>query len=218
MIYVDSREPMKEFKEAFLYYVDHSKEGDKFPEIEFKALKYGDYLIKGKYHECIIERKEYHDYINSIGDYLKERLEHMRLEYENTMLLIEGNYVYYDQHNIYLDKGREGVQKGMKYQTARNFEFSQSLNGTMITRTKDYRETVLALICYWRYLESLPKIKNSYSAKGKFEKWLALCPFVGKNLAEKAQSLYPSCFDAILDISEWGTEKAIKGIMENWKE
>jgi len=215
-IYVDTREPMKEFRDVLQYYLEHSKEKDKFPEIEYEALTYGDYQIIGKHHCMIVERKEYHDYCSSITDYLKERMEHIRLENEYSMLLVEGEPLRYNQHDIYVDVGKCEPQKSRSYQATTNFILSQQLNGSLYDHTKDYKETVLKLICYWRYLDSLPKTKISYHCDG-WQKWLSMAPFVGKNLALKARVNYNSCFDALLDIDEWAKEKTIEGINRVWQ-
>lgn len=215
MIIVDTREPIEEFKKIFMKLICNCTENELFPEIRFEALKYGDYQIITKNHSMIVERKEFHDYCNSIGSYLQERMEHMRLENDLTMLLIEGNPITFDQHNVYILKGRN-VEKGLKNQSIKNFAFSQQLNGSLISHTENFEDTILTLIYYWRYLRKLSLNKKSVKVNS-WEKWLSLAPFVGKNLAEKAKNQYNSCMDAILDINEWAKEKTIDGINGNWK-
>jgi ERCC4-type nuclease len=100
-IIIDTREPMEKFAKLHDDFAVHAKSSEEVPNCQFHALPYGDYLICTKNYRLLIERKEFHDYCRSIGKYLEERFNHMRIENDLTMLLVEGNPEMMDQNAVY---------------------------------------------------------------------------------------------------------------------
>ena len=76
----------------------------------------------------------------------------MRIENELTMLLVEGNPVSMDQNTVYRwDNHGQSLQKATEFETFKNFQLSQQLNGSMFVHTKDYQDTILTMISYYHY-------------------------------------------------------------------
>jgi hypothetical protein len=134
------------------------------------------------------------------------------------MLLVEGNPVDFDPNIIYRweDHGRY-VQKAADFKTFKNFQLDQQRNGSMFAHTSNYKDTVFTMISYYHYLNDLHAIEKKY-VYNPWEKWFLLAPFVGKRSIKKLTEKYDNCYDAIMKVDEWATEKIIEGIKGNWKE
>lgn len=215
-IIIDTREQTDKFVDIFQKWAAELP-SDKIPEIEIAKLEYGDYQLITKNYNMIIERKEYHDYLSSIGEYLKQRLEHMRQENQLTGFLLEGYPLKYDANVVYRNSSM-GLVPSIRYSAYKNFTLSQQLNSdTIILHTKDFDESVLCLISTWNYLNK-KKINNKTHCKvNDGATWLLMCPFVGKNKVEQLKKEYTSCYHALMSIDEWADGKTMKLIMENWQ-
>ena len=145
MIIVDTREPTDKIK-SILSEMDYKYE---WPEIRFEKLDHGDYLIDAKNNNLLISRKEIHDFC---GNYtlLKPQLEQMRMQYDKTALLVEGEYDVIDGY-IYLWRGNQKC-RSCSYLTYSSFVTSQQLRGTYYYYTLNLKETILRLLYIHKYL------------------------------------------------------------------
>jgi hypothetical protein len=216
-IIIDTREPIEKFNTAYFDFALHAKSSEEVPSCKLHALPYGDYLICTKNYRLLIERKEFHDYCRSLGDNLEERFNHMRIENDLTMLLVEGNPEMMDQNAVYRrDNHRQYLQRAASFKTYKNFQLRQQLNGSMFAQTIDYKDTVFTIFSYYHFFRDLPIADTKYIHK-PWERWFSLAPFVGKRLTRKLTLKYDSCYDALVNIEDWATEKIMKDIKTNWR-
>ena len=139
-IIADSREPLEKFADIILEFEKHAKSKEELPHIEIHALPYADYLICTKNNRLLIERKEVHDYCNSLKKNLEERFNNMRIENELTMLLIEGNPDLMNQNVVSRwNHQKQEYSKAADFKTFKNFPLQQQLNGSMFAQTRDYQ-------------------------------------------------------------------------------
>lgn len=216
-IIVDSREPLVKFTDIYMKFVEAVKSEKEIPEIKFCALQYGDYLICTQNNQLLIERKEFHDYCKSLGDNLEERFNHMRIENDLTMFLLEGSPVCTDRNAVYRwgNNGRY-VQRAASFSEYKNFPLVQQLKGSFFVETSDYKDTIHTIISYYHYLKELPAIENKCVYK-PWERWFLLIPFVGKRKIKKLIEKHDSCHDALNHMDDWATENIISGIKSKWK-
>ena len=211
-IIVDTREPMEKFESNWVFFYKNAKDNKNLPVFKYQALPYGDYLICTKNHRLLIERKEVHDYCRSLGERLDDRFNHMRIENERTMLLIEGDPDWTDQDFVYRwNYQRQVYIRAIDVKTFKNFPLSQQLNGSMFVQTRDYKDTVLTIINYYYYLNELLASEKKIIDK-PWERWFSLAPFVGKRSAKKLIQKYDNCYDALVNIEEWANKEVIDGI------
>lgn len=104
-------------------------------EIEFQALKVGDYLVK----DTVIERKTVSDFVSSmLNKRLFGQLEEMQ-QYENRLLIVEG----IDEQELYTDS-EDNI--GVHPNAIRGFLLSILLSYKVpIIFTKNYSDTALFL-------------------------------------------------------------------------
>lgn len=207
-IKIDSREPTDKITEILFEISNYAL----FPNFKIEALEYGDYELNNNNIKVLIERKEYHDYINSINDTLKKRLIKMRQEADYTILIIEGAPPMVD-HHIYYNNGCI-LSQGCKTNVYSNFIFSQQLEGTFILPTINLKHTMLTILSIYDYIGRLdkrvvPKAINPIEA-------LMMLPGVGRKRSTIIKNKYINMIEALKNCEEWLKEDVLKNFRREW--
>jgi ERCC4-type nuclease len=201
---IDTREPQSEILEVIA-----NLDMD-MPEFKFEKIDKGDYLLDNGGEKLLIERKQIGDFCATYRD-LKDRFDIMRTNFDETGLIIEGNYITQNKQ-ICLWRGNCLVPS-MSEQAFFNFKLSQQKRGSYYEHTNDLAETIRVLI-YWH--DYLPKAgKNPVRKSKNAIEWFAQLPGVGLLSAFNLRADYESPKWALENIEDWIPSKA-KGTLEKW--
>lgn len=182
--------------------MDISEYGFIYPNWKIKALEYGDIYLENNNYTMLIERKEYKDYINSIGDVLKNRLFKMKQNADIVMLLIE------DSPNVINEK--VGYYVGNKFfgvntKTYNNFMLSRGIDGVIIFPTINLKHTIISILNFYDYLGKIDKRRIAKPSSNM--EMLSLFPGVGRKKATILSKKYKNMADALNHWEEWISEK-----------
>lgn len=174
-----------------------------YPNWEIKALEYGDIYLENNSHTMLIERKEYKDYINSIGNDLKVRLMKMRQNADFAMLLLE------DAPNIVSDRISFPIGgNNFKYidtNVYNNFLLSRGMDGIIIFPTINLKHTIISVLNFYDYLGRLDKRKAAKPINPK--ELLEMFPGIGRKRANLLSKKYKNMAEALDNWREWINEK-----------
>ena len=202
---IDSREKkIKEIKDIV------AKLDVAVPEIEFKGLPLGDYLIQ-KGDECmLIERKSMADICGNYVE-LAPRMDKMRLAYENTALLTEGSYIVSEGY-IMLWRGNR-LTPSMNYRTYSSFIAGQQKRGSYYYHTMNLEESILRIIYIHDHLDEMGK-HPARKAKTPDE-IIGAIPGEGIGKAKKLRDKYANPIEAFKNCDSWLSGRARK-TLESW--
>jgi ERCC4-type nuclease len=209
MITIDTREPTEIVK---LELMEIMKFGCVFPDWEIATLEYGDYLLKNDNISMLIERKEYKDYINSIGDGLKKRLFHMHSIADYTVLLIEGLPPYFED-NIFYQSSNYMERSGVSVKAYGNFMVGTQLDSTFILQTINIRHTLMTIAYLYDYIGRIDKRSDIKPFDNT--DLISLLPGIGKKKANKIKAKYSSPLEALKHADEYLSEKDLTKL-QNW--
>lgn len=136
-IIIDSREPVGKIADILADWTHGT-----LPDIEFKKLELGDYLVRGDV-DILVERKDMADLVGSYQR-LKKRMDKMRAKYKYTILLVEGTYQIKNER-IWLWRGGT-LTDVWGYHTFAKLILQQQLKGSYYLHTCSLEETILNVI------------------------------------------------------------------------
>ena len=174
--------------------------------VERRALKYGDYLIQNGDFKLLIERKSIADFVSSYAKgHLQDKLFHMRLENDRTMLLLEGaTKIKGDMILTYRDHG-------ISRKTFLRFLIDQQEKGCWIWRTVDLEDTLYQVFLMAENIAHMvnpgPTIKC-----GSATELLLQLPLVGSKKLESLKKAYNSPIEALEKIQEWAPSSTKKAL------
>ena len=184
-----------------------------YPNWKIETLEYGDIYLENNGNTVLIERKQYMDYINSIGNDLKTRLFKMRQIADYTVLLIEDAPTNISDEVKYY-YGHENNVKSIKSNVYNNFMFSQGINGTIIFPTINLKHTIIAVLNIYNYLGKLDKRKGAKPSSTL--ELLEMFPGVGRKKAHLLSKKYKNMADAMDNWREWLNEKGQFEFYGSW--
>jgi len=208
LLTIDSREPINKIKDAMLEMASYAH----FPNFTIEALEYGDYLIDNNDIRILVERKEYKDYMNSIGNDLSKRFLKMKQESDYQVLILEGQPPKIEEY-VYYKCGINNNQ-GTRTIIYNNYMFSRALDGIIIMPTIDIKHTMLAILYIHDYTSKIDKKSMPKAISTK--EMLELFPGVGRKKANKLSKNYKNMAEAMDNWREWIGEKNLFKFLESW--
>ena len=211
LIIIDSREPVKKILPIFESYRRQSPVLAQDLDFVVKALPYGDYMLRKDGVEMIIERKALADFAASDKDYLKQRLSHMRHDYELTGLLLEGTYIL-KVGNICLWRGPV-LTPSMSFKTFTNFLTSQQEFHTTILNSYNMDGTVQVLLNTLEYLPRIGLVPPKKTEGGR--EFMLAIPSVGPEKLKELMTRFESPIVALQGYEEWAGKRELS-VLSKW--
>jgi ERCC4-type nuclease len=172
------------------------------PDIETTVAKLplGDYLIENGGKEILIERKTISDYTSHLSD-LKDKLYRMRSRYYLSGLLLEGTY---KTTTCIVERRGSGNYETIPLSSFHNFLFHQEIQGTILFRTNNIRESVILMSNLHEYLGSLDSHSSPLVSPKPLD-ILTLLPGIKEKRALEIIKKYGSVGMALSHIKEWAS-------------
>ena len=198
MITIDTREPYAKVTKLFAELSPNI-------EIKVKKLDLGDYLLSpNDGSKLLVERKTISDYTSHLSD-LKDKLYRMRSKYLSGLLL-EGSYKT-TSNNIVERRG------GRSYETVplgsfHNFLFHQQIQGTLLFRTNDIKESVIFMSNLHNYLDKVRCPACPVSSPKPID-LLTFLPGIKEERALRLIEHYGSIGNTLKRVKEWSNVPGI---------
>ena len=200
MITIDTREPYIKATKLF---------ADIAPsmEVNVQKLDLGDYLLSpNDGSKLLIERKTVNDYTSHLSD-LKDKLYRMRSQYSLSGLLLEGSYK--TTSSMIVERRGSGRYETVSLASFHNFLFHQEIQGSLLFRTNDLRESVLLISNLHNYFGKLSRCPVPPMTDPEPMDLLTFLPGIKEERALQLIEHYGSVGNALRKVKEWSNVPGI---------
>ena len=198
MIIIDTREPYVKITKLFSEIAPYIK-------VKVHKLDLGDYLISSdKRKELLIERKTISDYTSHLSD-LKDKLYRMRAK-GLSGLLLEGNYK--TTSSVIVERRGAGNYESIPLSSFHNFLFHQQMQGTLLFRTNNIKESVILMSNLHNYLDKVRSPTCPVSSPRPID-MLTFLPGIQEERALRIIERYGPVGNALRKVEEWSNVPGI---------